>query len=555
MTLYSRPTCSICFHQLFHMRGHDQPRGTAAYSCPAGTHCKMGADGTPVAKDGSSAIKDGNTVPTCAVEAKCADGTVPLQKQVGLFGGTALLIGCVIGSGIFVTPSVVYREAGSVGMDLIIWGLGGLISLLGGLCYAELGSLLPASGGDYAYLCAAGKVLPRCSGVGAFLSAWAQSTVTDPVGAATQGLAFASYVLKPIYHTCNPPYLAVTLVAATFIGLTTFINCISTKVSARVQDLLSSIKCLVLISIILTAAVLSYRVNHLTDVPLFANTNKDPGRITLAIYGALFSYSGWKYVNFVAAEMTDPHRQLPRVIAAGLLTVTVIYILTNVAYFLCLDGQEMLRSEAVAVSFAQATWGVKAAILVPVFVSISAFGCACAASFCSSRVVLAAARQGHLPRFLSYVHAESAVPLSSTIVRGFLGVVYAVFAGSLDALIEAGVFIDSIFDVLGVVSLFVLRHTMKETPRAYKVPIVIAVVRLLIGMGLVVIPLVSAARYTPYILVLLILGAGMIYYWLFVHLKLRLPGSDAFNIFVQKVLFSAPCANELEDILAVNKVL
>nr|XP_050024893.2 Y+L amino acid transporter 2-like [Dermacentor andersoni] len=145
------------------------------------------------------------------------DAHIRLKRQLGWIGGTAVLVGNVVGSGIFVTPSLIFRNSESVGVALLIWCLSGMLSLMGGLCYAELAAVLPACGGDYAYIVAAGRALGRAGDLTAFMCAWSFATLSDPLGGATQGLTFSTYALSLAYTDCTPPYVVSVLVAVTFI--------------------------------------------------------------------------------------------------------------------------------------------------------------------------------------------------------------------------------------------------------------------------------------------------------------------------------------------------
>lgn len=144
--------------------------------------------------------------------------TVSLKREVGLFSAVSLLVGCVIGSGIFVTPSGVFRNSGSVGVDLAVWIASGIMTAIGGACYAELGSLLPASGGDYAFLTAAGRSLGRFGDAVPFLFSWCFVLFLDPMSTAIQGLTFSSYGLSIFYPGCSPPYSVKIIVAFLFIS-------------------------------------------------------------------------------------------------------------------------------------------------------------------------------------------------------------------------------------------------------------------------------------------------------------------------------------------------
>lgn len=205
------------------------------------------------------------------------------------------------------------------------------------------GTMIPKSGGDYAYINEAFGPLP------AFLYLWAALLVIMPAGNAITSLTFANYILQPFWPECDPPIQAVRLLAAAVISLLTAVNCYNVKSATKVQDIFTATKVFALIIIIVAGAVwlaLGYVENlgHPMD-----NTNFNPGRLALSFYSGIFSYAGWNYLNFVTEEIKEPNKNLPRAIYISLPSVTIIYLLANVAYFSVLNTTEVLASSAVAV--------------------------------------------------------------------------------------------------------------------------------------------------------------------------------------------------------------
>ncbi|KAL1437502.1 hypothetical protein MTO96_048887 [Rhipicephalus appendiculatus] len=208
------------------------------------------------------------------------------------------------------------------------------------------------------------------------------------------------------------------------------------------------------------SGVISMMGKSQLETPAFSTNVKTSG-IVDAFYGSLAALLGWKQVSFIAEEMVDPTRDLQKSLLAGLLVATVIYVLTNLAYAVVLDFATLTSTDAIASAFALRTWGDVGYAAVPVAVSVSVFGMLCASFFSASRFVLAAARMGHLPRMLSLVTVESRVPLTCVIFKGVLAIAY-IFFGSIEALIKASVFVETLWDILVMISLLVLRFTMKD---------------------------------------------------------------------------------------------
>ncbi|EEC04016.1 Y+LAT1B, putative, partial [Ixodes scapularis] len=395
-----------------------------------------------------------------------------------------------------------------------------------GLCHMELATLLPASGGGYAYVVAGSKSFGRFGDVIPFMYAWNFLILGDPLIMALQAQIFSSYILSILYPGCLPPYAAKLLLALAFTCLATAVNCFSMKISSRFQGFLSIITPAILISFIIAGFVTVSEVNHLYDAPLF-NSETTAGKLAVAYFATHIPTGGWLAYNF-AGEIANPSRNIPLAMFGGLLIATLFVFLYNLFLFTVLDSAAMASTEVVAVTFVAATWGSKAATLMPLLIAVGLFGTSCAVFFANSRVILAAARQRHFPAIFSTVNVDSGVPLTSLLLRGLLSMLYT-FLGSVTFIVEALPLIYSLNNGLILVSFFVLRVSMKDAPRPYRAPTVLAAIRVLAFLIPLGARLVQPVDFLPFAFLAGGSIAGCAYYVVFVRLRLALPGAPTFT--------------------------
>ncbi|KFO27049.1 Cystine/glutamate transporter [Fukomys damarensis] len=348
---------------------------------------------------------------------------VVLKKKITLLRGVSIIIGTIIGAGIFISPKGVLQNTGSVGMSLTVWTVCGILSLFGALSYAELGTSIKKSGGHYTY------ILEVFGPLLAFVRVWVELLIIRPAATAVISLAFGRYILEPFFMPCEIPELAIKLITAVGIRQT----------------------------------------QHFKDA--FSGKDASIMGLPLAFYYGMYAYAGWFYLNFVTEEVENPEKTIPLAICISMVIVTVGYVLTNVAYFTTISAEELLLSNAVAVTFSERLLG-NFSLAVPIFVALSCFGSMNGGVFAVSRLFYVASREGHLPEILSMIHVRKHTPLPAVIVLHPLTMIM-LFSGDLYSLLNFLSFARWFFIGLAVAGLIYLRYKRPDMHRPFKVPLFI----------------------------------------------------------------------------------
>lgn len=227
-----------------------------------------------------------------------------LNREVGLLGAVSFIAGTMMGAGIFISPQYVLSTIGSPGASLIMWVCCGLLSMLGGLCYAELGTVIPESGGEFTY------ILRTAGRVFAFMFVFTFIIVMRPASATGIALSFAEYVVAPFYG-CSPPQLVVKCVAAGGILVLAIVNSLSVRLATAIQVVSMVVKLLAMAVIILGGVVMLFQGHTENFENSFEGTNVGINSIGIAFYQGLWSYDGWNTLNYVTEEVKHPEVRAP----------------------------------------------------------------------------------------------------------------------------------------------------------------------------------------------------------------------------------------------------
>lgn len=329
------------------------------------------------------------------------DGTLERNKTLTYINGLSLIVGLIIGSGIFSSPSRVNANAGSPGASLIVWVVAGLLAWTGAASFAELGGAIPLNGGPQVYL---SKIFGELFG---FLFTWCAVFVLKPGSAAIIAIIFGEYVVRAVVGAdvehVNPWINKGVALAG--LCMVTFLNCISTKLGTRIGDIFMFFKFIALVGVTVTGIVVAVTGFSLKGTASqewkttgwFEGTSTDISGWALALYAGLWAFDGWDNTNYVTGEFKNPNRDLPRVIHTAMPLVIICYLLANISYFLVLPLSTIKSSNTVAVQFGGSVFGPIGALVLALVVSASCIGALNATIFTSGRLVYAAGKEGYLP--------------------------------------------------------------------------------------------------------------------------------------------------------------
>ena len=384
-----------------------------------------------------------------------------LARTLGLRDLILIVVGTVIGSGIFTVPGAVLRQTeGDVGVALLVWLLGGALSLVGALAYGELGAMLPEAGGGYVYIREAFGRLP------AFLLGWTLFLVIGTGSMATLAVAFSNYFGQ--FVALGPGQTKVA--AVLMLAVVAAVNVKGTRDSARVQGWSTAIKVTAILLVGGAALALGHGLADARARSFTAPLGRDLLLgVGLATIGVLWAYEGWSNVAANAGEAIDPQRTFPRGIVAGTVILIGIYLFANVGYLAALGPDGVAGTDRVAAAAVSALFGPGVARLVAAAILVSMFSATNGLILTTSRVYYAMARDGLFFRRLAEVHPRFGTP-AFAIVAGSVWAMLLAVTGTFEELFTYVIFAAWIFYALGVASVLVLRRRRPEAPRPFRVP-------------------------------------------------------------------------------------
>jgi APA family basic amino acid/polyamine antiporter len=367
-----------------------------------------------------------------------------LARRLGLFDATMIVMGGIIGSGIFINPYVVARQVHTSFLILGVWALGGLLALAAAFIWAELASRRPDVGGQYAYLREAFH--PAV----AFLYGWVLLLVIQTGGMAAVAVTFSRYFLE-----MAPLPLSDSLLAAIVLGVLTIINCLGVRAGSTVQSIFMVLKILAIVALVVCGLTLSgnSETNQLSASPVSLDLLTAIGA---AMVPVLFAYGGWQTATFVAAEIKEPQKNLPRGLIFGVVGVVILYLSANFVYLHVLGPNGLAATTAPATDVMRRALGGFGARAIATGIAISTVGFLSQSMLTAPRVYFAMAKDGLFFKTVASVHPKTRAPIVAIILQGVLAAIIALW-GRYEQILNYVVSMDFIFFGLTACCVFVFR--------------------------------------------------------------------------------------------------
>ena len=449
-----------------------------------------------------------------------------LVRQLGLFDSTMMMVGIVIGSGIYLTTGIMAQSLPSAGLILLVWIAGGLITLAGALVYAELGAAMPEAGGQYVYL---REAFGPLSG---FLFGWILFLVTMSGSIAALGVAFAEYfgyffpslstdkiifsIGINIFNSSHQYSLSMGQVVAviTIILLSAF-NYIGVIFGKIIQNIVTVIKIGTLLVFIIAGFTLGKGIPvDLTLNPTGLSLSQLIIGFGVALVAVTWAFDGWNNISYAAGEIKNPRRNLPFSLVGGTLIITILYAFTNYIYFRALPIDEMAGAVRIAEKATTTLFGPASAGLLSAAVLISVFGALNGAIFVGPRVYYAVARDKLFFQKIATVHPRYRTPTFAILIQAVWSCILTV-SGTFEQLFTFVVFVTVMFYIATVASVFKLRKKYPDLPRPYKTwgyP-VIPIIFIIVSSGILLNTLIEKPVESLAGLGFTLIGIPVYYYW------------------------------------------
>jgi basic amino acid/polyamine antiporter, APA family len=400
-----------------------------------------------------------------------------LKKQLTVFDAVCIVVGSVVGSGIFVSPSRVFNTLfGSPLLSLTAWVAAAVVSLAGALCYAELGCIFPAAGAEYQYL---------KNGIGkfwGFIFAWAQLLVLGTGSIAIMAIISANYLIESLMPGSANLDLYTKLAASILVAILTLANCLGVKSGSFIQNFLTVAKVIGILFLIGIGIAFFYKLNlgQLSSMGNLTSTRETPIGLGLkfgsAMIACLWAFDGWNNLSRVTEEAVDVPKTLPIGLIFGIVSVTAIYLCLNCFYFSVLTPEQIASSKAIAISAVSVLsanspflQSIGIFVLIGLLISLSAGGATNGSLLSGARIYFAAARDGLFFKWFAALSKKNQTPINSLLIQGLWAIALIWIGKSFESLLDYFSFSAWLFYAACAVILIQLRIKQPDLKRPYKV--------------------------------------------------------------------------------------
>lgn len=384
-----------------------------------------------------------------------------LKKEIGLLAASAVVVGMVIGSGVFFKPTAIYTATGAPGLGMIAWVLGGLITICGGLTAAEVAAAIPKTGGMIVWM------EETYGDIWGYLLGWVETVISFPANIAALGIIFATQAVSLLGMNDS----AIVIVAIISIIFLIVMNSLGAKVGGNIQTIFTIAKMVPILGIIIFGFV-NGNGGVARLFPVSVAEHPVATSLGSALLSTMFAYDGWIHLGNISGELKDAKRDLPRAIIGGLFFVMAAYVLVNMAYLFVLPATTLAQTTTPATDVATVLFGSSGGKVITVGILISIFGALNGNVLTGMRVPYALALENRLPgsKWLAKVNPKTSAPMNSGILIGIIAIIMTLL-GNFNQLTDLLIFVLWIFYVMTFIAVMVLRKNKPDLVRPYKVPL------------------------------------------------------------------------------------
>jgi len=384
-----------------------------------------------------------------------------LKKEIGLLAASAVVIGMVIGSGVFFKPTAIYTATGAPGLGMIAWVIGGFITIAGGLTAAEVAAAIPKTGGMIVWL------EETYGNVWGFLLGWVETVISFPANIAALAIIFATQAVS-LLGLGDGMLVIVAIISIIFLIV---MNSLGAKVGGNIQTIFTIAKMVPILGIIIFGFI-NGNGGVARLLPISAAGHPIATSLGSALLATMFAYDGWIHIGNISGELKNPKKDLPRAIIGGLLFVMAAYVLINMAYLFVLPASTLAATKTPATDVATILFGAAGGQIITVGILISIFGALNGNVLTGMRVPYAMAIENKLPgsTWLAKIDAKTGTPINCGILIGVIAILMTLL-GNFNQLTDLLVFVLWIFYVMTFIAVMVLRKKKPDLVRPYKVPL------------------------------------------------------------------------------------